>query len=172
MTFCVSIFFFLLFKNNVIREQLDENSFRRCYDYFRKYHSENTWSQLFSRFFINNYDATWQQRLKDILQLNILWTSVSSLHQDIQLIIVCFSFPRTSLVFKFNLLLPQFIYRSTFWYCILKSIPHLYALFIRASKFSRGSMLFFCEDLQLQIVNIFLIFHETLVSVNGKNFLR
>ena len=68
---------------------------------------------------------------------------------------------QTSLVFKFNLLLiewflPQFIYLSAFWYCISKFIPYLYALFIRASKFSWASMLFFCEGLQLQIVMFFL----------------
>ena len=73
------------------------------------------------------------------------------------------SLSQTSLVFKFNLLLiewflPQFIYLSTFWYCILKFIPYLYALFIRASKFSWASMLLFCEGLQLQVVNMFFYF--------------
>ena len=68
--------------------------------------------------------------------------------------------------------LPQFIYPSTFWYCLLKFIPYLCALFIRASKFSWGSMLFFCEGLQQQIINIFFIFHETLVPVNGKDYWR
>ena len=68
---------------------------------------------------------------------------------------------QTSLVFKFNLMLieqflPQFIYLSIFWYCILKFIQYLYAFFIRASKFSWASMLFFCEGLQLQNVIIFL----------------
>ena len=127
----------------------------------RKYRSESTWSQRCSKFSINNYEAPWQRHLKDTLQLKILWTSVSSLHQDIELIIVCFSFSQTSLVFKFNLMLieqflPQFIYLSIFWYCILKFIHYLYAFFIRASKFSWASMLFFCEGLQLQNVIIFL----------------
>ena len=68
---------------------------------------------------------------------------------------------QTNLVFKFNLMLieqflPQFIYLSIFWYCILKFIQYLYAFFIRASKFSWASMLFFCEGLQLQNVIIFL----------------
>ena len=76
-------FLFFLFRNNVIREQLNENDFRRCYVFSRKYHSKSTWSQLCSKFFINNHGSTWQQHLKDTLQLNILWTSVSRLHRDI-----------------------------------------------------------------------------------------
>ena len=81
---------------------------------------------------------------------NGIWTSVSSLHQGIELIIVCFSFSQTSLVSKFNLMLieqflPQFIYLSIFWYCILKFIQYLYAFFIRASKFSWAWMLFFVK---------------------------
>ena len=111
--------------------------------------------------FYPQLQTPWQGHLKDTLQLKIFWTSVSSLHQDIELIIVCFSFSQTSLVFKFNLMLieqflPQFIYLSIFWYCILKFIQYLYAFFIRASKFSWASMLFFCEGLQLQNVIIFL----------------
>ena len=114
----------------------------------RKYRSESTWSQRCSKFSINNYEAPWQRHLKDTLQLKTLWTLASNLHQDIELIIVCFSFSQTNLVFKFNLMLieqflPQFIYLSIFWYCILKFIQYLYAFFIRASKFSWASMLFF-----------------------------
>ena len=43
MVFRLFIFVFL-FRNNVIREQLDENDFRRCYGkfFFRKCHSEST----------------------------------------------------------------------------------------------------------------------------------
>ena len=62
-----SFLFFFLFRNDVIREQLDENDFRRCYILSQKYYSESTWSQLCSKFFINNYEATWQQHLKDTL---------------------------------------------------------------------------------------------------------
>ena len=143
-------FFSFLSRNSVIKEQLDENNFRRCYVFFWKDHSPSSWTQLCSKFFINNYEAPWQWHLKDILQMKILWTSVSSLHQDIKRIILCFSFSQTSLVFKFNLMmveqfLPQFIYFSIFWYCILKFIQCLYAFFIRASKFSWASMLFFVK---------------------------
>ena len=129
--------------------------------FFWNYHSESTWPQQCSKFSINNYEAPWQRHLKDTLQLKIVWTSMSNLHQGIELIIVCFSFSQTSLVSKFNLMLieqflPQFIYLSIFWYCILKFIQYLYAFFIRASKFSWASMLLFCEGLQLQNVIIFL----------------
>ena len=141
---------------------MGQNNFRRCYGFFSwKHHSERTWSQRCSNFSINNYEAPWQRHLKDTLQLKILWTSVSSLHQDIKLIIVCFSFSQTNLVFKFNPMLieqflPRFIYFSVFWYCILKFFQYLYAFFITASKFLWASMLLFCEGLQLQNVIIFL----------------
>ena len=46
--------FYLLFINNGIRDQLDEEDFRRCYgNSFWKCQSESTWSQLCSKFFIN-----------------------------------------------------------------------------------------------------------------------
>ena len=46
--------FYLLFINNGIRDQLDEEDFRRCYgNFFWKCQSESTWSQLCSKFFIN-----------------------------------------------------------------------------------------------------------------------
>ena len=129
--------------------------------FFRKGHSESTWSQRRPKFCINNYEGPWQWHLKDTLQLKILWTSVSNLHQDIEIIIVCFSFSQANLVFIFNLMLieqflPQFIYLSVFWYCILRFIQYLCAFFIRTSKFSWASVLFFCEGLQLQNVIIFL----------------
>ena len=102
---------------------------------------------------------------------------VSSLHQDIELIIVCFSFSQTSLVFKFNLMLiewflPQFIYLSTFWYCVLKFIPYLYALFIRARKFSWTSCCFFVKVYNYKLSICFFIFDETLVPVSSKNYWR
>ena len=139
----------------------------------RKYRSESTWSQRCSKFSINNYEAPWQRHLKDTLQLKILWTSVSSLHQDIKLIIVCFSFSQTSLVFKFNPMfieqfLPQFIYLLIFWYCILKFFQYFYAFFIAVSKFSCASMLLFCEDLQLQNVIIFLFSMKHLYLLTTK----
>ena len=153
MVFCV--FIFIMFRNNVIKEQLGQNNFRRCYGFF--FSKVLFWTYLITTMLKVLYQqlrSTWQRHLKYTLQLKILWTSVSSLHQDIELIIVCFSFTQTSLVFKFNLMLieqflSQFIYLSIFWYCILKFIQYLYSFFIRASKFSWASMLFFCEGLQL-----------------------
>ena len=39
---CVFIFIFM-FRNNVVREQLGQHNFRRCYVFFsQKYHSEST----------------------------------------------------------------------------------------------------------------------------------
>ena len=162
IVFYVFIFIFM-FRNNEIREQLGQNSFRRCYGFFQKYHSESTWPQRCSKFSVNNYEAPWELHLKDTLQLKILWTLVSSQDQDIELIIVCFSVSQISVVFKFNLMLieqflPQFIYLSVLWYCILKFMQYLWA-----------SMLFLCEDLQLRNVIIFL-FWNILVPVNDKNY--
>ena len=147
LVFCVFIFISMLWECE--RNWVKTTSVT-VMGFFWKYHSESTWSQQSSKFSINNYEAPWQRHLKDTLQLKILWTSVSSLHQHIELIIVCFSFSQTSLVSKFNLMLieqflPQFIYLSIFWYCILKFIQYLYAFFIRASKFSWAWMLFFVK---------------------------
>ena len=73
--FIFYLFIYFLFRNNGNREQLDENDFRRCYGiFFRKYHSESTWSQLYSKFFLNSYEAPWQLHLKDTLQMKILRT--------------------------------------------------------------------------------------------------
>ena len=79
--YCVFIFIFL-FRNNVIREQLDVKTTSVVVMVFlsQKYHSESTWSQLCSKFFFSNYEAPWQRHLKDTLQMKILRTSVSSLH--------------------------------------------------------------------------------------------
>ena len=166
MVFCASIFIFV-FRSNVIREQLGQNNFRRCYVFFsQKYHSERTWSHRCSKFSISNYEALWQRHLEGNLQLKILWTSVSSLYQDIKLIIVCFSLSQTSLVFQFNPMLieqslPQSICLSIFWYCIFKFFQYLYAFFIATSKFSWASILLFCEGLQLQnvIISLFSMKH-------------
>ena len=151
MVFCVFIFIFV-FRNNVIREQLGQNNFRRCYGFFsRKHHSKITWSQRCLKFSINNYEAPSQQHLKDTVQLKISWRSLSSLHQDIKHIFACFSFSQTIEQF-----LPQFIYFSIFWYCILKFFQYLHAFLKTASNFSWASMLCFCESSQLQNVIIFL----------------
>ena len=173
-------FLFFLFRNNVNKRAIGWKRLPSLYFFPRKYHSGSydtpLWSQLCSKFFINNHESTWEQHLKDTLQLNIIWTSMSRLHQDIELIIVCFSFSQTSLVFEFKLMLiewflPQFIYLSSFWYCFLKFIPYLYALFIRAGKFSWTSMLLLCEGLQPQVVNMFFYFRWNISTCQQQKLL-
>ena len=71
--------FYFLFRNNGKREQLDGNGFCRCYgNCFQKV---SFWKYLItsicSRFFLNNYEAPWQQDLKDTLQLKILRTWIN-----------------------------------------------------------------------------------------------
>ena len=44
------------------------------YFLFRKCPSKSTWSELCSKFFLNNYKKTWQKHLKDTIQLKILRT--------------------------------------------------------------------------------------------------
>ena len=121
MVFCVLIFIFM-FRNNVIREQLGQNNFRRCYGFFFK----SIIPKELDHNDVQNSLSTITKHLN-----NGLWTSVSSLHQDIEHIIVCFSFSQTSPVSKFNLMLieqflPQFIYLSIFRCSILKFIQYLY----------------------------------------------
>ena len=77
-------------------------------NFFSKVSFQKYSIQLCSNFVLSNYDAPWQRHLKDTLQLKFYGhgsTSVSTLHQDIWLIIVSFSFSQTNLVFKFNLVL-------------------------------------------------------------------
>ena len=153
MVFCVFIFIFV-FRNNVVREQLGQNNFCRCYGFFFK-------SIIPKALDHNDVQSSLSTITKHLD--NGIWTSVSSLHQDIELIIVCFSFSQTSLVFKFNPMLieqflPQFIYFSIFWYCILKFFQYLHTFLKTASNFSWASMLCFCESSQLQNVMIFLFF--------------
>ena len=47
--------------------------------FLRSCHSESTWSQPCSKFFLNNYEAPWQRHLKDTLQLKILRTWIYAL---------------------------------------------------------------------------------------------
>ena len=162
MVFCVFIFIFM-FRNNVIREQLGQKNFRSCHVSFfeiiiPKVLDHNDVQSSLSTITNHLDNGIW----KAPYNWRVLLTLMSSLHQDIELIIVCFSFSQTSLVFKFNLMLieqflPRFIHLSIFWYWVLKFIQYFYAFFKRASKFSSASMLFFCEGgLQLQNVIIFL----------------
>ena len=85
MTLCVFIFFIIfLFRNNVVREQLDENDFRRCYVFL----SESIIPKVLDHSYIKGSLSTITKQLdnsvfKRTLQLNVLWTLVSSLNQNI-----------------------------------------------------------------------------------------
>ena len=73
--FSFSFFLEQRYKRTIIAERL--LSLLR-WNLFRKCHSASTWSQLCSKFFLNNYKTPWQWHMKDTLQLKILptWTNV------------------------------------------------------------------------------------------------
>ena len=115
--------FYILFTNNSIREELDQNDFGRYYGnfFFEKViskildHSyvQSSFSSTSSSS-IHNYEAPWKRILKDgIWKTPYNWrfyghgsTWKSSLHQGIWRIIVClFSLSYTRLDLKFNLVL-------------------------------------------------------------------
>ena len=164
VAFCVFIFFLFfflfLFRNNVIRDQLDVNDFSCCYVFL----PESTIPKVLDHSYVQISLSTITSQLD-----NSIWkTPYTEYFMDIgvklalsHLTYYCMlPFSQTSLVFKFNLLLiewflPQFIYLSTFWYCILKFISYLYALFIRASK-ARDSMLFFVKVYSYKMLMFFL----------------
>ena len=112
--------FYFLFRNNVLREQLDANDILPCYgNFFWKCHSESAWSQFCSKFFLNNYEAqTWF--------LNLTWCWSNNLCHSL------FTF------LPFDIL------------CILKFIQYLYAFFISASKIFMRLSVVFCEGVQPQ----------------------
>ena len=74
------VFIFYLFIFFCLETTVIENNWMRTTSvavmvfFFRKYHSESTWSQLYSKFFLNSYEAPWQLHLKDTLQMKILRT--------------------------------------------------------------------------------------------------
>ena len=76
--YSVFTFFIFLFRSNVKKEYLDENDFCHGYvNYFKSAVLKVTWFQLCSKFFLNNYEAHWEQHLKDTLQLKILQTWIN-----------------------------------------------------------------------------------------------
>ena len=72
-------FHFFLFLETTVRENnwMRTTSVTVMVFFFRKTHSQSNWSQLYSKFFLKNYEAPWQLHLKDILQLKILWTWIN-----------------------------------------------------------------------------------------------
>ena len=123
-----------LFKNNGIREQLDQKDLRHCFGKFfsRKCHSAS---------YVEGSFSTITRHLdKGIWKTLSSWrfhrhgsTKVSSLHQDIWLIIVCFSFSETNLDFAFNLIWWSNFCHNLFTFlsidilCTLKFIQYPYA---------------------------------------------
>ena len=126
--------FHFLFRNNGIREQLDQKDLRRCFGNF--FFSKVSFRKLCWKFFLNNYKTPWQRNLKDTLQLKISQTWIDKgvePARDIWLIIVRFSFSQTNLDFPFNLIWSNNFPRNLFTFlsfdilCILKFIQYPYA---------------------------------------------
>ena len=69
---CFHFYFFV--KKYCKKENFDENNFHQCYrNFFGSPVLKVTWSELCSKFFLNNYEAHyWQRHLRDTLQLKIL----------------------------------------------------------------------------------------------------
>ena len=64
MVFYVFIFIFLL-RTNIKKRYLNESDFYHCYrNLFETAIPKVTWSQLCSKFFLNNYETHWQQHFK------------------------------------------------------------------------------------------------------------
>ena len=68
-----------MFRTNGKNEHLDEKNFHYNYrNFFDSAVLRVTWSQLCSKFFLNNYEAHWQWHLIHALQLKILrkWINI------------------------------------------------------------------------------------------------
>ena len=67
---------FFFFRINVRKRNLDESGFRHCYgNFFESAILKVTWSQLYSKFFLNKCEVHGQQQyFKDTLNMNILRT--------------------------------------------------------------------------------------------------
>ena len=69
--------FFIFFRSNDMKEHLVKNEFRHRYgNYFKSAVLKVTWFQLYSNFFLNNYEAHWQRHLKDTLQILQTWINI------------------------------------------------------------------------------------------------
>ena len=133
--------FHFIFKPTVKKEHLDENDFHHgCGNYLESANLKVYWYQLCSDCFYNNYEAHWQRHLKSTLQLRILrnWINIHA-HSFLgkyhdrkmgkvpgKLTVVQKSEPvlwttfdfllyssLSNLVFKFNLMLIEYIKIST-----------------------------------------------------------
>ena len=62
---CSFFFFFFLFRTNINKGYLDESDFRHCYGiFFKSAILKVTWTQLWSMFLLNNYEAHLQQHFE------------------------------------------------------------------------------------------------------------
>ena len=156
-----------LFRNNGIRDQLDVNNFRRCYGNFFlkvsfpnylitasfKAHFQQLWGALTTA--VDNGNLIWKtlttafERHLTIQDFTDMDQQMSSLHQYIWLIIVCFSFSQTNPVFKFNLLLIEKFSSQPIYLSTLRDSVNLKV----------------CEG-------YFSIFHKILVPANGESYWR
>ena len=137
--------FYFLFRNNGIREQLYQNDFCCCY------------SEICSKFFLNNYKTPWEWHMKDTLQLKILptWINVG-VEPAPRHLTYC-----SMLFFLSNK--PSFCYsnnfcRNLFTFLCLKDVPLLINI---SNVFSARTFLFQPSSP--------LIFDKTLVLVNAEN---
>ena len=125
--------FLFLFRNDGITEQLDQNDLRCCFGfYFSK--------MSFPSFVEGSFSTITRHLDKGIWKTLSSWrfhrhgsTKVSKMHQDIWLIIVCFSFSQTNLDFAFNLIWWSNFCHNLFTFlsidilCTLKFIQYPYA---------------------------------------------
>ena len=106
MPWCSMFSFFFLFRNNVTREQLDENDFRRGYGFF----FESVIPKVLDHSYLQSSLLT-ITRHPD----NGIWSTpynwrlyrhrCQACTKTFNFVTVSFSFSQTSLVFKFNLML-------------------------------------------------------------------
>ena len=170
----VFFYFYFLFRNNGIREQLYQNDFCCCYGelFFQKCRSASTWSQLCSKFFLNSYKTPWQMapwHMKDTLQLKILPTWINlSVDPAPRQLTYC-----SMLLFLSKK--PIFCYwnnfcRNLLTFLFLKDVPPppphppLPPPLINFSVFQPGH--------SYSNPPLPFIFHKTLVLVNSKNYWR
>ena len=143
-------FIFFLFRNNGKRESnwMKTVSVAVMVNFFRKRHSESTWSQLCSKFFLKDYEAPWQRHLKDTLHLKILQTWINlgvkpaPRHMTYYCMIECWCWSNN---FCHNL------------FGFLPLIQYLYAFFIRTSKILMRLHIVFCKGLQPQNVIFYFL---------------
>ena len=126
--FCLGIFFL---EPSGKKGHLDENDFHQSYgNYFKSFILKVNLYKLYLKFFLNIYEAHWQQHFKETFQFKILrqwlniranssliyimkqkWKTISCTKlwvcfiKSISLIIVFFILAQTNQVFKFNFML-------------------------------------------------------------------